>query len=166
MGNPGTRSRALARRGAAVAIALMCSAAGAAAASAATLHVSVPASVKKGDGYTIAVRGTFQKSETASGRAFLISFIQFSPKPCLRSAQAEARSRTVQFYLAPDSDPKKGPVGVFYKKSPFTNSRSFTAGKISSRRVCSWLYPKFIPGDRDPTAPIATAQARYRVTAR
>lgn len=167
MFHPGTRSRTLARRGAAVAIALMCPAAGATAASAATLHITVPATVLKGKGYPISVQGTFQKSETASGKAFLISVIQFSPKPCLASAQTESNAgRPIQFYLAPDSNPAKGPVGVFEKKSPFTNSRAFTAGKLGVRRVCSWLYPSFITSPKVTTAPIAKADKRYRVTAK
>jgi hypothetical protein len=166
MFHPGSRSKTLARRGAAVAVALMCPAAGAAAASAATLHISVPATVTKGKGYPISVQGTFQKSETASGKAFLISVIQFSSKPCLASAQAESNaSRPIQFYLAPQSDPGKGAVGVFEKKSPFTNKRAFTAGKLGVRHVCSWLYPSFIKGPRVTTAPIAKADKRYRVTA-
>jgi hypothetical protein len=126
----------------------------------------VPASVVKGKGYPISVQGTFHKSETASGKAFLISVIQFSPKPCLASAQAEARSRRgVQFYLAPDSNPAKGPVGVFEKKSPFTNNKAFTAGHLGVRHVCAWLYPSFIAAPDVPTAPIAKADKRYRVTA-
>jgi hypothetical protein len=167
MVHPGTRSKALARRGAAVAIALMCPAAGAAAASAATLNVTVPATVVKGKGYPISVQGTFQKSETASGKAFVISVIQFSPKACLASAQAEARShRVIQFYLAPQSNPAKGAVGVFEKKSPFKIDRAFTAGKLGARRVCSWLYPSFIASPNVATAPIARADKRYRVTAK
>jgi hypothetical protein len=166
MFDPGSRSKVLARRGAALAVALTCSAAGAAAASAATLHVSVPATVKKGKGYPISVQGTFHKSETASGKAFLISVIQFSGKSCLGSAQAEAKQRSglIQFYLAPNSDPRKGPVGVFEKKSPFTNNRAFTAGRAGTRHVCSWLYPSFIAGPNVATAPIAKADKRYKVT--
>jgi hypothetical protein len=97
----------------------------------------------------------------------MISVIQFTAKPCLGSAQAEANLRggTIQYYLAPQSNPSKGNVGVFESKSPFTLKRSLTAGNLGVRHVCSYLYPKFIPGPGDKTRPIAKADAKYTVTA-
>jgi hypothetical protein len=168
MFHPRIRAKAPGGRAAAVLVALLCTAATVGAASAATLQINVPSQVKKGKGYAISVQGTFHKSETAKGRAFLISVIQFSSKPCKSSAQAEARTKglSVQFYFAPHSDPAKGPVGVFEKKSPFTTSRAFTAGTLGVRHVCSWLYPSFIAKPSVTTAPIAKADRRYKVAAK
>jgi hypothetical protein len=167
MFHPATRSTALARRAVIFVIAGLCTVAPAAAASAATLTISVPAKVKSAEGYQISVQGTFRKSETASGRAYLISVIQFSPAPCKASAQAEAQTKNlqVQYYLAPHSNPRKGPVGVFEKKSPFVTKRVFTfAPTVGVRHVCSWLYPSFIHDPSVTTSPIAKADKRYRVT--
>jgi hypothetical protein len=161
----GIRSQTLARWAAGIAAVAVCWGAGAAAASAATLRITVPAKVKKNAGYAIAIRGTFAKSEVQNGRAFLVSVIQFSPKPCLGSVQAESNAkRPLQFYLAPKGDPTLGNIGVFKSSSPFTNVKGFTAKSVGRRRICSYLYPKLIAKPSDTTPPIAKAQASYKVT--
>ena len=166
MFHAGSRSKALGRRAATVVLVVLCSAASAAAASAASLHVTVPSSVKKGKNYTIALNGTFNKSQVGTRGAFLVSVIQFSPKPCLGSVQAESKNRRpIQLYFAPGNDPARGAIGIFRKTSPFSNRRGFTAGTVGRRRVCAYLYPKLIATPDDATAPIAKAQASYKVTA-
>jgi hypothetical protein len=166
MFQPGRRITSIGRRSGLGVLVAVCSVASAGAASAATLSAAVPSKIAKNKGYAIALHGSFQKSEL-SGRAYLISVIQFSSKPCLASAQAEAihRARSIQFYLAPHNDPRRGKPGVFEKKSPFRNKRSFTAGTLGVRHVCAYLYPKFVPGETSRIAPIAKADASYKVTA-
>jgi len=139
-------------------IALMCPAAAAAAASAATLHVSVtPTTLPKKRTYEVKLTGSFAKGETAAGRAFLISAIQFSPKPCLATAQAEYKIRPTQFYFGEAG-------GIFESHSPFTQVNDFTAKIVGRRRICAYLYPKSVVPS-DTTRPIVRGQASFRVTA-
>ncbi len=135
----------------------------AAAAGAATLSVAVtPASIHKRDNYEITVRGSYSKSEL-TGKAYLISVIQYSSAPCWRTAQLEATNATVslQFYLAPNIHSQK--VGIFLTKPRFSRSDGFKALILGTRRVCSYLYPNFVSGKQDTTAPIAIASAKYTV---
>jgi hypothetical protein len=145
-----------------VGLSLLCSGALAAGASAATLKVSVPGHLHKGDHYAIKLSGSYQKSEL-SGRAYLISLIQFSGKPCKATAQLEnsqVNSNLLQFYFAPQKSPQN--VGIFETHSPFTRTDGFVAGRLGSRRVCAYLYPKFIaPGST--VKPIASAGKAYSV---
>lgn len=138
----------------------------ASAAGAASLKVTMPPQVKKGKSYEIQIDGSYKPSEL-TGHAYLIAAIQFANHPCKASAQAENRTTDfVQWYLIPKSEQKaKNPlhVGIFETKSPFTRFDNFTAGDLSTRHVCAWLYPKFIRAS-DATKPIARADKRYRVT--
>jgi hypothetical protein len=45
----------------------------------------------------------------------------------------------------------------------FKELDGFTAGDMTTRHVCAYLYPKFIHAG-DTTAPIARADKRYAVT--
>src|SRR2546423_352126 len=58
------------------------------AASAAGLRLTLPAQVKKGTRYAIKIHGSYKKSEI-TGRAYLISLIQFADIRCRGSAQDE-----------------------------------------------------------------------------
>ena len=153
----------VARLAGALATAAVCAGAIAGGALAASLRISVtPRTIHKGDDYTVKVTGSYKQSEL-TGRAYLISVLQFTAKPCKATAQLEnpaVSNLPVQFYFAPKSAPQK--VGIFLTKSPFTRIDSFSAGKTGPRRVCAYLYPKFISAS-DTTAPIATASAKYRV---
>jgi hypothetical protein len=130
------------------------------AASAASLKVTVPSQVKKGSAYAIQVQGSYMPSEL-KGRAYLISIIQFSPKPCQATAQLENRTgRRLQYYFAPKAHPQR--VGIFVPKS-FKELDDFKAGDLATRHVCAYLYPRFVRAG-DTTAPIARADRRYAVT--
>jgi hypothetical protein len=133
----------------------VCSAATAAGAPAATLKISVPARVHHGQSYSIKITGSFKKSEV-KGKAYLISVIQFSGKPCRATAQLE-NQLVAQFYLLSGSQ-----AGIFESRSPFTRIDRFTANTVGSRRVCAYLYAKLVHAT-DKTAPIATADAPYKV---
>jgi len=139
----------------------------ASAATAARLRLSVPAHVRRGAAYRIDIRGSFSRREL-SGSAFLISLIQFAPRACQATAQREnawsRRTNTgLQFYLAPGSDPRRGRIGVFERSSPFGRSDELKALSLGSRRVCAYLYPRFISAGA-ATSPIARAEMTYRVT--
>jgi hypothetical protein len=161
---PHTGRRRAQRLATALTVAALGSGAIASAASAASLKLTVPSQVKKGKGYAIQVNGSYQRREL-TGKAYLITAIQFSNHSCKDSAQAENRSSDfVQWIYAPAKE-QNHPVhvGVFETKSPFTKLNGFTAGDLGSRHVCSWLYPKFIHPS-DTVHPIARADAKYRVT--
>ncbi len=155
MFHPGARSQTLARRTAAIVLAFLCSAAAAAAASAATLKISVPATVKRGNLYKITLTGKFTKAEVPK-RAFLISAIQYSPQPCKATAQQENRTEFAQFYFG-----SKG--GIFESRSPFARTDSFTARAVGRRRVCAYLYAGQVRAS-STTRPITTASRRFKVT--
>jgi hypothetical protein len=156
-----SRRIGLGRRTTVVATTMLCAAVAATAASAATLHIKTPGHVLKGKSYEIELTGTFKKSEVKR-RAYLVSAIQYSSKPCAATAQAEA-NRSVQFYFLPSPSSQK--VGIFESKSPFTRIDGFTARVLGKRRVCAYLYPKILSSPMDPTLPIARAQSRtYSVT--
>jgi hypothetical protein len=156
MFDPGIRFKTLTRRACAIAVVAVCWGAGAAAASAATLQIDVPAKVKKNAGYTIKLNGTFTRHEV-SGRAFLISVIQYSPSPCKATAQQENTLKTAQFYFG-----NKG--GIFEASSPFARNDSFTAKRLGKRRVCAYLYSQQV-SPSSSMAPIARAQKAFKVTA-
>ena len=158
MFHPGSRSRALARRGAVISVALLCTAAGASAAAGATLHVVVaPTTVARKKPFDVKLTGTFRKSETAHGRAFLIAAMQFGPKPCLATAQEENNKRSSQadFYFG-----KKG--GIFKSHSPFTRTDTFDTKLVGSFRICAYLYAKSVRPS-DTTRPIARAETTFKV---
>jgi hypothetical protein len=141
----------------------------AAAASAAGVRVTVPAHVKKGARYTITIHGSYKKKEV-TGRAYVISLIQFASIPCRGSAQDENQwairtGSNIEFYLAPGSDPARGGVGVFETKSPFDRTDTLRASSLGTRHVCTYLYPRFTHAS-DATQPIARADKRYTVTKR
>lgn len=139
---------------------LGCSLGPAAAATAATLRVSAPAKVTKGRSYTIKIHGTFTKY-AAHDRRYLISLIQFSPKPCEATAQAEnASGRPVEFYFASRAHPQA--VGIFETTSPFNRMDFLRAVAPGSRRVCTYLYLGFV-GPSSTVAPVARASAAYKV---
>ncbi len=128
------------------------SAATAATGAAATLRIKAPAQLRTGQVFEITTKGTFKHKEL-SGTAFFLAFIQPNWSPCQRTAQLE----------------KGFPSFVLYfhgleRHSPFTQSKMFKAQGTGKRRVCAYLYGKYIL-PRDPTMPIATATARYRTTA-
>lgn len=151
------------RRSVAVGLAMFCSAASAAGAGAAGLKITVPAHPHKGAAYTIKLTGHYKRSEL-TGKAYLISLIQFSGAPCKASAQLEnqqVNGNLLQFYFAPPHASQR--VGLFEKSSPFSRGDPFTATRVGPRHVCAYLYPKFI-GSSDHTTPIATADRAYRVT--
>ncbi len=159
----GNRVHRVRRTVPALAIVVACFGTAGAAAQAATLKVTVsPAQIHKGDDYKISVNGSYGASEVTA-KAYLISVIQYSSAPCRATAQLE-NSRAPQFYFAPKRHPQR--VGIFVGQSPFSRTDSFKAASPSTRRVCAYLYPKQIGGANDPTAPIATASARYKVTTR
>jgi hypothetical protein len=147
--------------GAATAASGATAAAGATAATAATLHIRVPSHVAKGKSYSIELTGTFKPSEV-KGKAYVISALQYSSRPCASTAQDENR-RDPQFYFAPTNAPTK--VGIFETKSPFTRIDDFTALRLGARRVCSYMYAKQIAAS-DKTRPIARAGVLFRVTKR
>jgi hypothetical protein len=161
-----------ARRGLqALGAAALCLAGVAGAASAAKLKIAITPTklhatqIHTKDDYSITVSGSFRKTELTGRSAFLISVLQFSPKPCQVSAQAENAAIVKgdiqgQFYFAPKHKPQN--VGIFVKKSPFTRTDLFVAGQASMRRVCAYLYPTFIKATAT-TKPIARASAKYRV---
>jgi hypothetical protein len=146
---------------------LLLGGASASAAAAARLRLSVPAHVWEGAAYRIDIRGSFSRREL-TGSAFLISLIQFAPSACQSTAQKEnawsRRTNTgLQFYLAPGSDPRRGRIGVFERSSPFGRGDELKASSLGSRRVCAYLYPRFISAGAT-TSPIARADRPYRVT--
>ncbi len=146
-----------------LAVLVACLGAAAEAAQAATLKVSVtPSTIRKGADYKITVSGSFSQSEL-TGRAYLISLIQYSAAPCQPTAQGENGHFTLQYYLRKNAHSQQ--VGVFENDSPFSRVDSFTAGTKSTRRVCAYLYPKYI-GPSSTTAPIARASAKYTVQAK
>ena len=156
-----TGSRRLCLRVCALALLALAPAAVAAPASAATLKVMVPAHMHKGDQFTIAISGHFKHREVHA-RAYLVAAIQCSAAPCKATAQLENTEVTadLQWYFEPPHNTKN--AGIFESRSPFTRTDTFKAGKPGSRRVCAYLYPKFIKAN-DTVAPIATASARYKV---
>jgi hypothetical protein len=126
----------------------------------ATLSVRVtPTSIHKGDDYRIAITGKFRQREL-TGKAYLIPMIQYSASPCRRTAQLENDNEPVQFYLRTKASSQR--VGIFETKSPFTRIDAFTAASQSTRRVCVYLYPKYVTAGAS-TAPIAMASAKYTV---
>jgi hypothetical protein len=156
-----TGSRRLWLSAGALGLVALASAAGAAAAPAATLKVRVPAHLHRGDQFMITITGTFKHSEL-SGRAYLIAAIQGSSASCKATAQLENRiADPPQWYFEPPHNTTN--AGIFESHSPFTRTDTFMAGKPGSRRVCAYLYPKFIKAS-DTVAPIASASATYKVT--
>jgi hypothetical protein len=145
----------------ACAILVVCFGAFAGAAHGATLKVSMsPSTIRVGDDYTITVSGSYSQSEL-TGRAYLISLIQYSSEPCKATAQEENSGPfTRQYYLRKNKHSQR--VGVFESDSPFSRADSFTAVTTSTRRVCAYLYPQYI-GAGSTTAPIAHASAEYTV---
>jgi hypothetical protein len=159
----GRHCHRLGRRTGVLGLAILCSAAGAASAGAAGLKISVPARVHKGASYRIGVTGHYRHSEL-TGKAYLISLIQFSGAPCKASAQLEnhqLNANLLQFYFAPANAAQK--VGIFEPSSPFNRVDGFTSTRVGRRHVCAYLYPKFISSTAG-TLPIATADRAYRVT--
>jgi hypothetical protein len=139
------------------------------AAAAASLKLTVPAHVKKGARYTIQIHGSYKKRDI-TGRAYLISLIQFAARPCSTSAQEEnvwaiRNGQNIEFYFAPHSDPARGNVGLFETKSPFDRTDTLKASAAGTRHVCTYLYPRFTHAS-DATQPIARADKRYVVTRR
>ena len=137
------------------------------AASAAGLRLTLPAQVKKGTRYAIKIHGSYKKREI-TGRAYLISLIQFADISCRGSAQDENQwairtGSNIEFYFAPASDPARGGVGLTEPKSPFDRSDTLRANSAGTRHVCTYLYPRFTHAS-DPTQPIARADKRYVVT--
>ena len=156
----GNRVHRVSRAVRALAIVVACFGTAAAAAQAATLKVTVgPAQIHKSDDYKISVNGTYSASEV-TGKAYLISMIQYSSAPCRATAQQENSHAPVQFYFR--TNPHSQRVGIFVGRSPFSRTDRFTAASPSTRRVCAYLYPKLI-GANDTTTPIATASAKYKV---
>lgn len=131
--------------------ALCCLGVPAAGAAAATLRIKTPSRVHTGQVYEITTTGTFKRKEL-TGTAFFLAFIQPNWSRCQRTAQLE----------------KGFPSFVLYfhgleKHSPFTQTNAFKAQGTGERRVCAYLYGKYIR-PRDATTPIATATARYQTT--
>ncbi len=156
------RSAASARRAALLGCltALTVPVASAAPAAAASLKVKVPARVHRGGVYTITLTGSYLRAEL-SGRAYLVSLIQFNPSPCKLTAQLEnAQVRAIEFYLAPPGSPQR--VGAFEPSSPFSRGDRLAASRTGRRRVCAYLYPRFV-GANSTVAPIARATGVYRV---
>jgi hypothetical protein len=126
----------------------------------ATLSVRVtPATIHKGDDYRIEITGQFKRSEL-TGKAYLIPMIQYASSPCRSTAQLENDNEPVQFYLRRKASSQH--VGIFETNSPFTRIDAFSAATKSTRRVCVYLYPKYV-GASTSTAPIAMASAEYSV---
>ena len=125
---------------------------GSAAAGGATLKITAPQRLLTGQLFELRTTGTFKRKEL-TGTAFFIAFIQPNWNACQRTAQLE----------------KSFPSSVMYyhgseKHSPFTEVKTFTAGGTGDRRVCAYLYSRYIL-PRDTTKPIATATARYQTAA-
>ena len=123
--------------------------------------------MKKGTRYAIKIHGSYKKREI-TGRAYLISLIQFADIRCRGSAQDENQwairtGSNIEFYFAPASDPARGGVGLTEPKSPFDRSDTLRANSAGTRHVCTYLYPRFTHAS-DPTQPIARADKRYVVT--
>jgi hypothetical protein len=132
------------------ALAICCTGTLAAAASAATLQVHVsPATIHKQKSFHILITGTYSKPEL-TGKAYLVSFIQYNLKPCKASAAQELHADSQNF-----ASQKAG-------NSPFGWDFSFTAGGPGARRVCAYLYPKqVVPAST--IAPLKRATATYQV---
>jgi hypothetical protein len=147
-----------------VLIASLSSAALAADAGAAMLKISVPSRVRNGRHYTIALSGSFRTREV-SGRAYLISVIQYGPRACKPSAQLENLSAGTMFqwYFKPRLGSNQ--VGIYERRSPFSRRDTFTARSLGSRHVCAYLYPRLI-GPSSATAPIARADRAFKVLRR
>ncbi len=146
---------AVARRARILGAAFLCCAGVSSAAQAAVLNISVPAHVRLGHGYTIAITGSFRRNEVR-GRAFLIAAIQFGDQPCQLTAREENQLRNKpQFYLGRRA-------GVFESRSPFTRRDGLVASAIGTRHVCAWLYPRS-SGPNDRTLPIASDDVSYVV---
>jgi hypothetical protein len=131
---------------------LACSTALATAGLAATLKITVPATVHNGQNYKVKVTGTYKPREL-EGTAFLVAFLQYSGKHCQASARAEfglpASERDLDFA---GNEPK----------SPFTNVERWTAhNRYGPRRVCAYLYPKPV-GPSDSVRPIARVGKLFR----
>jgi hypothetical protein len=149
------RPKVLARRGAVIAVVLLCTAATASASVAATLHVDVAqTTVKENTWFDVKLTGSFRKSETPRGRAWLIPAVQFSPKPCLATAQAENANRPSAFYFG-----EKG--GVFESHSPIARDDSLKLHRVGSFRICAYLYAKLVRTS-DTTKPIARAERSFK----
>ena len=162
---PQTGRRLMSRLAGAVTVAALSTGAVASAASAASLKVTVPSQVKNGTPYGIQVQGSYKPKEL-TGRAYVITLIQFNGRPCRATAQAENlwaihSHATVDFYLRTKAHPQR--VGIFTARSPFSFQDGFRARSLGTRHVCAYLYPKFIHAG-DVTAPIARADKRLKVT--
>lgn len=164
MFGPRTGWRGLARTATALTVAALGSGALASAATAASVKVTMPSHIKKGNSYAIQIDGSYKPREL-KGHAYLISAIQFSGLRCKATAQAEDRwaqqtGALLQYYFTTKAHPQR--VGIFKTTSPFTQLDGFKAGDLGTRHVCTYLYPKFIRAG-DTTAPIARADKPYRV---
>jgi hypothetical protein len=159
--------RGLRAAAAALCLSVLAPAVLATAASAAGLKLTLPSHVKKGARYTIKIHGSYKKNQI-TGRAYLISLIQFADIRCRGSAQDENQwairtGANIEFYFAPRSDPARGGVGLSEPKSPFDRSDTLQASSAGPRHLCTYLYPRFTHAS-DSTQPIARADKRYVVT--
>ena len=118
-------------------------------AAAASLSIKAPGRVKHGHVFKVVVKGRYRRSQL-TGTAFLVIAIQPSAGACQSTAQQENQVAFVNVYF-------HGSV----PHSPFKASQKFKAVGKGSRRVCAYLYPRFIT-TTSGVGPIATASKRYR----
>lgn len=129
------------------------------AAAAATVHSTVAVKVIPAgplhpkERFSITLSASFQKSQLKGKYAFLLSFIQYTDKPCESDVNKEL-NRTL---------PTQGSYYHHeFSTSPFTTSRNFTAGAAGHRRVCAYLFGRRVkPGTTE--RPIAHTHATYDV---
>jgi hypothetical protein len=147
-----TRSRLGPRSCAALlALAAGCSGATAEAAAAASVKISVPRTIRQHQAFKITTTGTYAQTEL-TGIAYLVSFIQFTSKPCLATGAAEFSQRNLNPYFNGDEI-----------QSPFSQvQHNKASGQLGGRRVCVYLYPQEV-GPTDKVTPIAKASALYTV---
>jgi len=106
-----------------------------------------------GERFTITVTASFHKRQLKGKQAYLLSFIQYSFKPCEADVNKE---------LARTLDTEGAYYHRAFSSSPHAAAVSFTAGGAGNRRVCAYLFGRPVrPGSK--TKPIAEASGSYSV---
>ncbi len=152
------------RMAGAVTVAALSTGAVASAASAASLKVTVPSQVKNGTRYGVQVEGSYKPKEL-TGRAYVITLIQYNGRPCRATAQAEnlwaiQSHASIDFYLRT----KAHLIGsASSRRGRRSHSRTGSAPAVSAPAMCA---PTCTPSSSTRailTAPIARADKRLKV---
>ncbi len=155
------RSRGLGVLGAGLAtatlLAALASGAIAATGAPASLKISVPATVRPGQHYTIKITGSYDKTAVPTV-PYLLAFIQYTRAACKPTAKAEHALPTASWSW--DFYPPT--IGLLEPSPAFTRTDTWIAHSFTgTRHVCAYLYPKKVSLKNSAT-PIATTSARYR----